>query len=309
MPMDETLAVAAIDLGGRPHAVVDLKVTVRARRRSADRAGARFLRGLRHRRARQRAREGAVRPLEPSPDRGGVQGVRPRAARRRARRTSGWRGCCRARRGCCDRACIDYKAGNLTSVRKALAADRRRGVRARRAGRSRRRAAAIIVPGVGHFGATRALDGEWIDGDSRAGRRRAAAARHLPRHAVAVRRQRRGAGAARARPALGHVLSPGLQRLCSEHGRPGAIKIPHVGWNSARHASATASIVDGIATGAQVYFTHSYVAPVTGDTVAVTEHGEPFAAGRAARPDRRRAVPSGEIGRRRTADPAQLFSS
>jgi len=27
MPMDETLAVAAVDLGGRPHAVVDLKVT------------------------------------------------------------------------------------------------------------------------------------------------------------------------------------------------------------------------------------------------------------------------------------------
>jgi imidazoleglycerol-phosphate dehydratase len=29
MPMDETLAVAAIDLGGRPHTVVDLKVTAR----------------------------------------------------------------------------------------------------------------------------------------------------------------------------------------------------------------------------------------------------------------------------------------
>src|SRR5450631_2334968 len=28
MPMDETLAVAAIDLGGRPHIVVDLKVDV-----------------------------------------------------------------------------------------------------------------------------------------------------------------------------------------------------------------------------------------------------------------------------------------
>jgi len=27
MPMDETLAVAAIDLGGRPHTVVDLKVS------------------------------------------------------------------------------------------------------------------------------------------------------------------------------------------------------------------------------------------------------------------------------------------
>jgi imidazoleglycerol-phosphate dehydratase len=29
MPMDETLAVAAIDLGGRPHTIVDLKVSVR----------------------------------------------------------------------------------------------------------------------------------------------------------------------------------------------------------------------------------------------------------------------------------------
>jgi imidazoleglycerol-phosphate dehydratase len=29
MPMDETLAVVALDLGGRPHAVVDLKVRVR----------------------------------------------------------------------------------------------------------------------------------------------------------------------------------------------------------------------------------------------------------------------------------------
>ena len=27
-----------------------------------------------------------------------------------------------------------------------------------------------------------------------------------------------------------------------------------------------------------MYFTHSYVAPVATDTVAVTEHGEPFAA-------------------------------
>jgi glutamine amidotransferase len=27
-----------------------------------------------------------------------------------------------------------------------------------------------------------------------------------------------------------------------------------------------------------MYFTHSYAAPITGDTVAITEHGEPFAA-------------------------------
>ena len=38
MPMDETLAVAAIDLGGRPHTVVDTKVTRPAGRRSAERS-------------------------------------------------------------------------------------------------------------------------------------------------------------------------------------------------------------------------------------------------------------------------------
>ena len=38
------------------------------------------------------------------------------------------------------------------------------------------------------------------------------------------------------------------------------------------------SIVDGVAPNSQVYFTHSYAAPTTGDTVAVTEHGSAFAA-------------------------------
>ena len=54
------------------------------------------------------------------------------------------------------------------------------------------------------------------------------------------------------------------------------IKVPHVGWNSLSLVH-DAPIVDGIANGAQVYFTHSYVAPVTADTAAVTEHGGSFA--------------------------------
>ncbi len=59
-------------------------------------------------------------------------------------------------------ALIDYGAGNLTSVRKALAAigadvfvpatpDAIAG------------ATGVIVPGVGHFGATRALGPAWVD--------------------------------------------------------------------------------------------------------------------------------------------------
>ena len=54
------------------------------------------------------------------------------------------------------------------------------------------------------------------------------------------------------------------------------LKIPHVGWNSIERRQ-DASIIEGVAGGAQVYFTHSYVAPVTGDTVAATSHGEAFA--------------------------------
>ncbi len=54
------------------------------------------------------------------------------------------------------------------------------------------------------------------------------------------------------------------------------VKIPHVGWNSL-DLTREGLIADEIAPGSQVYFTHSFVAPVTGDTVAVTTHGGPFA--------------------------------
>ena len=59
-------------------------------------------------------------------------------------------------------ALLDYGAGNLTSVRKALAtvgADVCVPAQASELTGAR----AIIVPGVGHFGATRALGPEWVD--------------------------------------------------------------------------------------------------------------------------------------------------
>ena len=61
--------------------------------------------------------------------------------------------------------------------------------------------AGVIVPGVGHFARRRTLDRGWRARHPRAARRRHAAARHLPRPAVALRRQHRGAG------------RPGLRRL------------------------------------------------------------------------------------------------
>ena len=57
-------------------------------------------------------------------------------------------------------ALVDYGAGNLTSVRKALAAIGAE-VWTPSAPGELGRAVGIIVPGVGHFDATRGITGEW----------------------------------------------------------------------------------------------------------------------------------------------------
>ena len=77
-------------------------------------------------------------------------------------------------------------------------------------------------------------------------------------------------------PGLGGLgLFPGACRRLRPQGSE-RLKVPHVGWNSLERLS-NAPIIDGVAEGAQVYFTHSYVAPVTSDSAAATTHGERFA--------------------------------
>jgi glutamine amidotransferase len=53
-------------------------------------------------------------------------------------------------------------------------------------------------------------------------------------------------------------------------------KIPHVGWNNLGMLRASGLMAE-VAPGSQVYFTHSYVAPVTEVTVATTSYGVTFA--------------------------------
>ena len=163
-------------------------------------------------------------------------------------------------------ALIDYKAGNLTSVRKAFAAIGAELYDPASPG-DLQRARAIVVPGVGHFGATAALDRDWVAAI------RALVAEGCPLLGICLGLQWLFAGSVEAPdcPGLG-LLSGTCYRL-----KGSGIKVPHVGWNSL-DIRRDAPIVAGVATGAQVYFTHSFVAPVTEDTVAVTEHGEPFAA-------------------------------
>ena len=160
-------------------------------------------------------------------------------------------------------ALIDYKAGNLTSVKKALATV---GAEVFVPERPADLASAqgVIVPGVGHFGATRAIDGEW----SEAILERIGEGRPLLGICLGMQWLFEGSDEAPELSGLG-VLSGRCYRLS------GRVKVPHVGWNDITF-DRSASIVDGVTSGAQVYFTHSYVAPITGDTVAFTEHGERF---------------------------------
>jgi glutamine amidotransferase len=182
-------------------------------------------------------------------------------------------------------ALVDYGAGNLTSVRKALAAV---GADVWTPGMPGElaRARAIIVPGVGHFDATRALTEAWRTAI------RASADRGVPLLGICVGLQWLFDGSTEAPGAAGLGVFTGMcDRLGRENeagylfrANPGktypassSLKVPHVGWNSLSFPRASA-LMNGLAEDTQVYFTHSYAAPVVDDTVAVCEYGVPFSA-------------------------------
>ena len=187
-------------------------------------------------------------------------------------------------------ALVDYKAGNLTSVKKALATIGAE-VCVPETPEQITEASGVIVPGVGHFGATGALDAPWIE----AILGRIGEGRPLLGICLGMQWLFEGSDEAPDLPGLG-LLSGRCYRLgttvrlkpdtteigpCNvrlQADRDPMVKVPHVGWNSLDIRRSEASILEGVPQGAQVYFTHSYVAPVTGDAAAVTEHGEPFAA-------------------------------
>ena len=171
-------------------------------------------------------------------------------------------------------ALIDYGAGNLTSVRKALTAlgaEYDTPASPRELGRF----SAVIVPGVGNFAATAALVGPWREaiGDAVRG--------GTPLFGICLGMQWLFEGSDEAPEVAGLGVLPG--RVTRLHGDAGQrLKIPHVGWNAlafrGRNGTAPHSrLLRGLSTGAHVYFTHSYAAPVTDACVAETSHAETFA--------------------------------
>jgi glutamine amidotransferase len=165
-------------------------------------------------------------------------------------------------------ALVDYGAGNLTSVRKALSALGAEFMTPD-APAQLKGARAVIVPGVGHFAATRALDEPWRTaiGDS--------ARQGTPLFGICVGMQWLFEGSDEAPGVAGlGVMKGQIARL--EGNAEKRLKVPHVGWN-ALDFTRSARLLQGLDSGAQVYFTHSYAAPVTSECVAATTHANTFA--------------------------------
>jgi glutamine amidotransferase len=72
-------------------------------------------------------------------------------------------------------------------------------------------------------------------------------------------------------PGLG-VIDGKVERLTGAPDRP----VPHMGWNQL-DPLRTDPLLTGISPSDYVYFVHSYAAPVTDATLAVTDYGQPFA--------------------------------
>ena len=163
---------------------------------------------------------------------------------------------------------IDYKAGNLTSVLKALQHLGAETIVTDGDLSFVESAERIVLPGVGHFAATERLDATGLTGAIRS-----AIARGVPFLGICVGMQWLYAGSteAPAQPGLG-----AFSESCS-HFSEGKEKVPHVGWNSLEVCNGS-RLLAGVQPGEFVYFTHSYKGPVTDDTAAVTHYIELFAA-------------------------------
>jgi imidazole glycerol-phosphate synthase subunit HisH len=163
---------------------------------------------------------------------------------------------------------IDYGAGNLPSVERALhrlGAESERGT----SPESIRSAAALILPGVGHYAAfVGALDKQNLRKPILE-----SVERGIPFFGICLGLQALYDSSAEAPELEGLHLLPGDVRSL-----PNNVKLPHMGWNTLRRKN-NSCLLEGIADDAYFYFAHSFAACTTNaSTVASCSHGEEFAA-------------------------------
>lgn len=163
-------------------------------------------------------------------------------------------------------AIVDYGAGNLVSVKKALdylgqdSAITADSVVVQRASK-------IVLPGVGNFASTAALATSGLQNTISD-----AIQRKIPFLGICVGMQWMFAGSSEAPETPGLSLFPGQCVRFSS-----GVKCPHVGWNQI-DVSSTSRLFRGLASNPFVYFTHSYHAPVNGSTIACCDYGGKFSA-------------------------------
>jgi imidazole glycerol-phosphate synthase subunit HisH len=159
---------------------------------------------------------------------------------------------------------VDYHAGNLASVRKAfehLGCE----VQVTEDPEVVRSSRHIVVPGVGHFGATLQLEKSGL---------RQAICDALDREAlflgICVGMQWMFQGSTEATGVPGLSLFPAMIEKF-----PSDVKSPHVGWSQIEITPGS-QLLKNVPDQAFVYYTHSYRAPVVPGTVARTSYGTDF---------------------------------
>jgi imidazole glycerol-phosphate synthase subunit HisH len=165
-------------------------------------------------------------------------------------------------------ALVEYGAGNLPSVERALA---RLGVASQRAStpEALQSGDALILPGVGHFGALmRSLaDRKLIEP------LRAAVSRGVPLMGICLGLQAMFATSEEAPGDSGLNLFP--QNVAA---LPPTDRLPHMGWNQLRRVRPS-RLLDGVPQDAYFYFAHTYAALDAADAaVAMCDHSSPFVA-------------------------------
>ena len=172
-------------------------------------------------------------------------------------------------------ALLDYGAGNVASVRKAfehLGAEVSVVTDGNEPGCMQR----IVLPGVGHFSATAQLEVRGLRAHALQ-----AISQGVPFLGICVGLQWLFEGSEESPDTNGAGVFAGVCRRLPD----AAVKVPHVGWNTLEDLRSK-WLLRGLPEATQVYFTHSYAAPIVGNTAATTTHGARFTA----------AVEAGQIG-------------
>ena len=175
-------------------------------------------------------------------------------------------------------AVIDYKAGNLTSVVKALrfllaGNPNPPEIRVTQNPEDVLQAEKIVLPGVGHFQSTQLLADLGLTEATRE-----AVAKGTPFLGICVGLQWLYAGSTEAMETAGLGHFPGMVERFPAMYQGAELKSPHVGWNSLEEISPSSRLLAGVSNGSFVYFTHSWRAPLSQDTAAVTNYGGGFTA-------------------------------